>query len=711
MYGPFGVGKSAIAQTCADALADEDALGGSLFFSRPNNRNNPDYVFPSLAYQFALNSPEFADLLEQIILKRPTLLTAARHIQFEEFIVKPLRQVAANDPHIQQWTVILDGLDEVDGTDAQCDIINIVVASIRDQTTPFRWFIISRPESHIRRAMQAEDVTPILSKLDIPVSPEDDHEILTFFTKELEKIRKQYNLPPSWCSEADFAALVKFASGLWVCVDTVVRFIGSSKSLGPMEQLRLVLSVAEKSSSVSANPLAAMDSFYDLIMRQIPSDVVLTVRKILLLNLIFVPEVNRNLELANALGLTREGFYAACDFLQSVLCLQDHEMAEEPIHFYHASFMEYMKDNERSGEHWIYGDCLEGLRQEVIRRVNDVHSRSTGILSGFSTSHTTDPSLFQGNTPVTTITFPRPPPNDGDHFLAYRALVFSLIQLCDSLYSVVSPSTATLLINVNFSRMRDLLKHSPSSELVLGRIWFERNLPIDYRRKIIRRSRNPLHIIHNVSFILTAIVFTDIHTRTGVGMDKDGGILFLTSSITSLCFSNARLPEDVRRSYIFCSSANSTTVKITSLSLTMKERFHKMAVVTDQSTTPRAHCQASFHRDIQQRRQPDYTLHEDDIGNGSVEPDHPQAYKKVSSTHPASCRDNALDAWNPEYTHQPYCADSPLTQLCPIDESSLTGDINLSTRTRRIASKSRRIIGYDDSGGVDDIEEVTDDGI
>ncbi|KAJ3559912.1 hypothetical protein NP233_g11144 [Leucocoprinus birnbaumii] len=482
MYGPFGVGKSAIAQTCADTLAGEDALGGSLFLSRPNNRNNPDYIFPSLAFQLALNSPEFANLLEQIILRRQTLLTAARYIQFEELIVKPLREAITKDPRIQQWTIILDGLDEVDGTEAQCDIIDIVVASIRSQTTPFRWLIVSRPEPHIQRTMRAEDVIPYVSKLDIPLSPKNDHEILTFFTKELGKIRKQYNLPSSWCSEANLATLVKFANGLWVVVDTIVRFIGSSKSLGPTEQLRLVLSVTEKSSSLSANPLARMDLFYDLIMRQIPANVISTIRKILLLNSVYgtyVAQVNHICELANILGLTREGFFAACDFLQSVLSLKDHEHKGKTFHFYHTSFMEYMSHPERSTVFWIYGDCLEELQQEVIRRINDVHSRS------------------KGNTPVTIITYPRPPPNEEDHILVYCSLVCSLFQLCDRYHCVVSPSTAALLINVQFSRIAKTLKHSPCNEVVVGLNLFKKNLPDEYRDKIIRQSKSPLHMIRS----------------------------------------------------------------------------------------------------------------------------------------------------------------------------------------------------------------------
>ena len=197
MYGPFGVGKSAIAQSCAESLATENKLCASIFFSRPNKRNNPDRVFTSIAYQLAVKFPPIGDILDREILKDPTILTAARRVQFEELLVKPLQQITSQNVPIEGWVIILDGLDEidgptaeVDGRTAQAEIIDIVAKSIRERSTPFRWFILSRPESHIQRAMGADDVSSLLHSLDLPLSSQDDHDILTFFEKELDKIRK-----------------------------------------------------------------------------------------------------------------------------------------------------------------------------------------------------------------------------------------------------------------------------------------------------------------------------------------------------------------------------------------------------------------------------------------------------------------------------------------------------------------------------------------
>ena len=130
MHGPFGVGKSAIAQGCAESLVVENKLCAFIFFSRPNKQNNPNRVFTSIAYQLAVKFPLIADILDREILKDPTILTAARRVQFEELLVKPLLQVTSQNAPIEGWVIVLDGLDEIDGRTAQAEIIDIVATSI-----------------------------------------------------------------------------------------------------------------------------------------------------------------------------------------------------------------------------------------------------------------------------------------------------------------------------------------------------------------------------------------------------------------------------------------------------------------------------------------------------------------------------------------------------------------------------------------------------
>ncbi|KAJ3552718.1 hypothetical protein NP233_g12813 [Leucocoprinus birnbaumii] len=481
MHGPFGVGKSAVAQNSAEALAGLMRLAASLFFSRPNRRNDSNRIFTSIAYQLALRSPPLSDILDRIIMSNPTILTAALPIQFQELIVKPLLQLA-QVTGLDGWTIILDGFDEIDGIDAQSDIIDIIATSIHERTTPFRWFILSRPEAHIQRAMRARNVTPSLHTLDLPLSPEDDHEILTFLMKELEKIGEKHGLPLAWCTEAQLAILVKLVGGLWIYASTIIRFIGDAKSLGPQSQLRLVLSLAEKQARrLATNPLAVMDLFYDLIMEQIPSPILLTARKILLLQL-FVPQAFEILSIAHILQLSTEELSAACSFLQSVLFIVNEEGHPSHIQFYHASFMEYAQDPQRSKEFCIFGDILESVRLEVIERVNAVHSCSAG---GSLNLNFTPWELSKPEDEAET--------RERDA-LIYYAMIWAMFKLCERRASPISPSTAAALQNVAFSYIPRFARGSSIMGMAVKYNALRDNLPPEYRDKIIRKSTNPLHL-------------------------------------------------------------------------------------------------------------------------------------------------------------------------------------------------------------------------
>ncbi|KAJ3573070.1 hypothetical protein NP233_g2663 [Leucocoprinus birnbaumii] len=399
MYGPFGVGKSAVAQSCAEALEEEGKLIASLFFSRVNRRKNPNRVFTSIAYQLALSCPLLKSVLNRIIMNNPTLLTASLPRQFLELVVKPVRRVLSKAPSLKGRIIILDGLDEVDGAEAQCDIIDIIATSIRDRATPFRWFLLSRPEPHLQRAMDDDNVTPLLHSIQLSPSPEDEHEILLFYMAELKKIGAKYKLPPTWWSEADLAMLVKSSQRLWIYASTVARFIGDPNSLGPAARFRRVLALAQQQiRSPAANPLAAIDVFYDLIMQQVPADIALIFRKILYFK--SIPHIQQlgGVELfhiVNILGLNSEEMYSACGFFQSVAFVT-HPEGYPSLNLYHASFLEFIQEPGRSGR-FCLGDLSDNLREELIDRVNDVHAGSSvGTSSNSNSVSGTDSAKLTG---------------------------------------------------------------------------------------------------------------------------------------------------------------------------------------------------------------------------------------------------------------------------------------------------------------------------
>src|SRR6267154_4721773 len=74
LFGPAGVGKSAIMQTLAETLAPP-IVCLSFSFSRPNSRDNPTKVFPTLAYRLAIVNPAYRRYLEENLVADPEFLS------------------------------------------------------------------------------------------------------------------------------------------------------------------------------------------------------------------------------------------------------------------------------------------------------------------------------------------------------------------------------------------------------------------------------------------------------------------------------------------------------------------------------------------------------------------------------------------------------------------------------------------------------------
>jgi len=68
MRGPAGVGKSAIAQTCAEKLKDTGHLGAAFFFT-VKKYDNPLCLFTSIAYQLTTALPDYRAAMTKYVLE------------------------------------------------------------------------------------------------------------------------------------------------------------------------------------------------------------------------------------------------------------------------------------------------------------------------------------------------------------------------------------------------------------------------------------------------------------------------------------------------------------------------------------------------------------------------------------------------------------------------------------------------------------------
>ena len=153
MRGPAGVGKSAIAQTCAEKLKETGHLGAAFFFTvnkRSNPlRSNPLRLFTSIAYQLTTALPDYRAAVDDRISKDKSLVEKKMPSQFGSLIVEPIQELQKQGKRIQAKAIFIDGLDECASKDAQAEIIEIIASSVRERSTPFHLAIFSRAEPRI----------------------------------------------------------------------------------------------------------------------------------------------------------------------------------------------------------------------------------------------------------------------------------------------------------------------------------------------------------------------------------------------------------------------------------------------------------------------------------------------------------------------------------------------------------------------------------
>jgi hypothetical protein len=328
MWGPAGVGKSALAQTCAEQVEEMGNLGAAFFFSI-NGRKDHRPFFVTLAYQLSTVLPDYREVLDTTVYNDKTMVTKKMASQFDSLIVQPVQMLEKQGKAVRQKAIFIDGLDECENTRAQEEIIKLIATSVRTQSTPFRWAIFSRAESHIRSTFEHELISPTTRIVELPIrSPDDDHQIEIFLRHEFRNILRRRNLPLtlSWPSDNSIKALVKATGGLFAYAAAVLRYIDLSKVLRLQDALQDVLNSVSHGGS---GPFAGLDAFYMLIMERIPENILFSAQ----LLLYYVQRIGfkRGAFLAgvcNQLGLSQFDFLGVYQYLHAVLTVQE---SHEPL--------------------------------------------------------------------------------------------------------------------------------------------------------------------------------------------------------------------------------------------------------------------------------------------------------------------------------------------------------------------------------------------
>ena len=344
LNGLAGTGKSTIAQTFCEMVAEAGILGASFFCSRDNlNRKELKHIFPTIAYQLACRHPVFRKRIIHIITKDPSVAEYSLISQLKDLIVVPLSSTNIS------CVIVVDALDECVDNQPASALLSVLGRHVKDLQS-VKFFITGRPEPLIRRGFRLPLLEPItqiflLHKVEISNVNEDIQLYLQEKLTEIAKQRSDFDVSNPWPGDQDLLALTKKSSGLFIFASTLARFIGSEHH-EPDERLRLIIT---QSDSTVHEGRAGINLLYTHILEHAFSDVKETavftnLRRVLAMVVLAFNPLSRE-QIAKILGISTRLITINLRHFHSVLLVPNEDSKE--IRIFHKSFPDFLQDCNR----------------------------------------------------------------------------------------------------------------------------------------------------------------------------------------------------------------------------------------------------------------------------------------------------------------------------------------------------------------------------
>ncbi|KAG2107711.1 uncharacterized protein F5147DRAFT_636467 [Suillus discolor] len=260
LHGTAGVGKSAVAFTVAERMrglkvkegSKEKRLAGTFFFSRKHTkRRTTGYFFATLVYQLARNFPSIREDVNRIILDNPALLdhdTSLRD-QMEALFLQPLQRLQLRLRECPPLTFVIDALDECasespedDTSESELtDLISLLGEALREPNLPITHILLtSRSEEYIHKAMQTEEIRPLVCEIPVRTSGDGVAATISLF-RELGTRHPDFPQP----STDELARLASRAGRRFIVASTMMKFIDDRHN-DPRDRLQLMLELTSE---------------------------------------------------------------------------------------------------------------------------------------------------------------------------------------------------------------------------------------------------------------------------------------------------------------------------------------------------------------------------------------------------------------------------------------------------------------------------------
>lgn len=353
IYGPPGIGKSAVAQSTGEFASTQGVLGAAFFLLREREKNNPSRFFITIASELAEHHPEYRHHLLKILETTERLLEQSLNYQFEKLLVEPLSDL----PLQRKLLIIIDGLDQCDGVDDRVELIKLLRR--RSSDLPIIWLICSRPEIELKNVFNDDRAggRPCHKRELSLEEPNSQNDIKTYVEDRLGGLAREYSDhfdSDDWPTSNDLERLVSKCSGLFLYATTLLSYISDRRADDPDGQLEAALTFIDNPRlliSPNSNPLKLLDSLYMGVLMGLPKDK-LDMSLTILGSCTVCPPLPA-MHLSNLLHLEQKQFYSALRPLHSILFIPPREKAFfSPLRYFHLSFSEFLAAKNRSITFW-----------------------------------------------------------------------------------------------------------------------------------------------------------------------------------------------------------------------------------------------------------------------------------------------------------------------------------------------------------------------
>ena len=354
LHGGAGVGKSALAQSLAEKFQERGQLAASFFFFRNDpTRNDGRLLVSTLISHLVRTFKGIGPFVKDRIRENPAVFTKRSDTQIQELLIEPLFALMSSGALVTHpQLIVIDGLDECENTDVQCELLRAIARAIPQIPYPLRFLITSRPEAHITHVLSHDPDLQALTVREYNLSddPDADQDIRKFLEMEFMEIRQVHRLgqclPVTWPDENIITSLVERSSGHFIYASTVIRYIRSPKHR-PDNRLEVILRL--RPPQEGDLPYAQLDTLYTLIFHGVEK-----LEKIcLILGILYFQsrragfffELSSELTAIEALlGMEAGDLILLLDPVLSLVAIDRDE-----IRILHKSLFDYLLDSTRGG--------------------------------------------------------------------------------------------------------------------------------------------------------------------------------------------------------------------------------------------------------------------------------------------------------------------------------------------------------------------------